>query len=836
MNNDILKSNQRAKNYINNYLLEESEKHEIKVKPWMNLITWYWWSWKTRFIEEVLNEASSIVSRHWKKLIHIQFNPRDFQSTDNIYQHFFETFINSILKEKYNWNLKSSINILLDLLDNSWSNYLKLISKIIHKETLSINDMIEKINKILVTMYKEYIIIVVVDEIDRLEQFDLVNVWKILNLISKLTEKQKIMEEDKNLTCLYSVDLKYLSWFSFWDNWKTSTDFYQYYNKFRNTEYDVYNSSKYDLIQYIFENIKEISYFNFSYIEGISNIQALMASCQSLFLKLEELEIPIVVRDAIYLFDNLKISLEQIWKSLESYFSRTIYSNIFDKKNINYYLTSWGKNNQYIFLYYVYIKSIHQKDFQIINDLDRIYNIYNSYVFSLYEDEKNKQIITDAVNNFIDRYKFKFSEVNFNFENFIKFDYPLIRALISKDNIESRTTAIINEYEKDIIYELCTQNFYKIDNIDNLEKILFLTKESGIFSSRNHFTEIYNIVLNNIKYKAEGKFKFFQNSLEIFKGYISDLNTHSWEEIDNFDTWFIITVLTFLHMFIKDVQFVIFNNNWTPKVNQEDNINTIIDWIIRILQVSDELFKRWTKFRFFYIYFYLRLCRYWIYTYEQKRNKNLKYLISKIFQKVDNSDINQDEYIWDLSQDIRLFEFRKFESELKHVKNNLVKFIKDFLDEIWCNWDKIVELLKICETIIYSLFYSKQTDNKEYDDINSFLNTYIKDKKYKFLLLCNWLVYNFAYEWKSSFRNDFPLLNETYKNIYKELDKNWEINILFDMYYDDVSIYYEDENHYTKNWKLKKLVESKELQPKSLTKKTILNIMDRFYKNDSDIL
>lgn len=834
MSEDILRTNKKAEMYIKNYLLEENNSSEINIKPSMNLISWYWGSWKTRFIDEVLLELRNKDKyKHWKTLIRIQFNPRDFQSTKNIYQHFFEIFIKSIIKEKYDWTLKSNINTLLNLLDNSWSNYLKLVSNLAYKETLSIDDMIEKISKTLMTTYHDYVIVVVIDEIDRVEEKDLVNVWKILNLVSKLIEIQKTAEKDKNLLCLYSVDLKFLSWFSFWNNWTTDTDFYQYYNRFRNTEYDVYNSSKYDLVQYIFEKIEEMSYFDLRDIDGISSSQNLKNSCQYLFSELEDLNMPIVIRDAIYLFDNLKNSLNHVTKELELYFRWTIYSDILNERNINYYLQNRESKNQYIFLDYVYIKSIYQKDFQIINKLDSIYNNNNLYFYSLYDNEEEKHIIEKTAKYFTDKYKFKyrtFSKKDFNFENFIKTDYPLISALIFKDNLDSWINAIINEYEKDILYNLCTHDLYKIDDVNNIEKILFSPRKWTIFSSRNHFTEIHNTLLNNRGYEIEEKIKFFENSVEIFKRYISDLKNHSWEEINNSDTWFIITVLTFFHMFIRDVQSEIFDEYWNWKQWMEKEANIIIDWIAGLIRFCDEQFEKWTKLRLFFLYFYLRLIRYWIYRYEEKNNLILENIFKAILSYYYRN--NKDFHLMntEFSTYSRLIEYNEFKNEMEGANNNLVKYISNFFTLIKCNWHETAEILKIIETIIYAIFYQEKV-NKE-TEIREFINTYIKNKKHKFLLLCNSLVYNFGYEQKSEFRNTFKSLNDVYKTIYNELNLKWSIDELFEKHYEEICVYYEDERHQTKETNLKELVDGKILKWKEFAKKSILHILNNFYNNN----
>ncbi len=831
-NNDKLNFTNKVRDYINYYLMKD-----WILQSGMNFITWYWWSWKTTFIKYILNELKNEDNDYlnWRTLIHIQFNPWNFQSTKNIYQNFFENFLDSLIKEKYDSSLKSYINTLLKLLNSSWNNLLKSISGVINKDLLSVDDIIKKIDISLSTTYKDFVILITIDEIDRVDKNDLINIWKVLNIIKMLIELQrKNKEVQDNIICLYAADSKQLASFRIWDNEeeKPFMNFYQYYNKFPNTRYDVYRESINDMKSYILNQLNGFN--NFKYLK-----EELIKKCNNLQAELEELNQPIVIRNVINTFDNMERSLNMNIDDVALKLNKNIYKDVLAKKEISFYINSRFKSNYEYVFDYIYINSINEKNYFLMNNLDLLYE--EIFWGGINQNDKKSKYIEDKIGEIINKnYRFRYRLDYFdedddvhaknNIMKLLQTNYEVVRAIISKV-VEPWLKIVIDAFEVDVTNSLCIQDLLKIGNIENIEKILFLSRMWNTFLTRNHFTEIHNILLNNRGYEIEEKIKFFENSIEIFKRYILDLKNHPWKEINNSDTWFIITVLTFFHMFIRDVKSEIFDEYWNWKQWKEKESTIIIDWIAGLIRFCDEQFQKWTKLRFFFIYFYLRLIRYWVYRYEEKNS----FILENIFKTIllyyyrDNTDFNL--INTELSTCARVFEHNEFKNEMKGVNNNLVKYISDFFTLVKCNWDEISEILNIIETVIYAIFYEEKVNRES--EIREFIKTYIKNRKYKFLLICNSLVYNFGYEQKSEFRNTFKSLNDVYKIIYNELNLKWGIDELFEKYYDEIHIYYEDEKHQTKEGNLKELVDSKIIKWKEFAKKSILHILDNFYKNDT---
>lgn len=831
-NNDKLNFTNKVRDYINYYLMKD-----WILQSGMNFITWYWWSWKTTFIKYILNELKNEDNDYlnWRTLIHIQFNPWNFQSTKNIYQNFFENFIDSLMKEKYDSSLKSYINTLLKLLNSSWNNLLKSISGVINKDLLSVDDIIKKIDISLSTTYKDFVILITIDEIDRVDKNDLINIWKVLNIIKMLIELQrKNKEVQDNIICLYAADSKQLASFRIWDNEeeKPFMNFYQYYNKFPNTRYDVYRESIDDMKSYILNQLNGFN--NFKYLK-----EELIKKCNNLQAELEELNQPIVIRNAINTFDNMWRTLNMNIDDVALKLNKNIYKDVLAKKEISFYINSRFKSNYEYVFDYIYINSINEKNYFLMNNLDLLYE--EIFWGGINQNDKKSKYIEDKIGEIINKnYRFRYRLDYFdedddvhaknNIMKLLQTNYEVVRAIISKV-VESWIKIVVNSFEIDVANSLCTQDLLKIGNIENIEKILFLPRMWNTLLTRNHFTEIHNILLNNSGYGIEEKIKFFENSVEIFKRYISGLKNHSWEEINNSDTWFITTVLTFFHMFIRDVQSEIFDEYWNWKQWMENEATIITDWIAELIRFCNEQFEKWTKLRFFFLYFYLRLVRYWIYRYEEKNNLILENIFKTILLYYYRNNTDFHLINTEFSACARWIEYNEFKKEMEGANNNLVKYASDFFTLIKCNWNKISEILKIIETIIYAIFYEEKVSRET--EIIEFINTYIKNKKHKFLLLCNSLVYNFDYEQKSEFRNTFKSLNDVYKIIYNELNLKWGIDELFEKYYDEIHIYYEDEKHQTKEGNLKELVDSKKIKWKEFAKKSILHILDNFYKNDT---
>jgi len=83
--------------------------------------------------------------------------------------------------------------------------------KLFNSSTDNIEEILKSINISLQTTYKDYFIVIVIDDIDRVEKTRLLNIGKILNLLKNLTDIQKKEKADSNLICFYSADSNYLN-------------------------------------------------------------------------------------------------------------------------------------------------------------------------------------------------------------------------------------------------------------------------------------------------------------------------------------------------------------------------------------------------------------------------------------------------------------------------------------------------------------------------------------------------------------------------------------------------------------------------------------------------
>ena len=87
--------------------------------------------------------------------------------------------------------------------------------KLFNSPSENVQDILKSINNSLQTTYKDCFVVVVIDDIDRVEKKDLLNIGKILNLLKNLTGIQKEDKDknksDPNLICLYSGDSNYLN-------------------------------------------------------------------------------------------------------------------------------------------------------------------------------------------------------------------------------------------------------------------------------------------------------------------------------------------------------------------------------------------------------------------------------------------------------------------------------------------------------------------------------------------------------------------------------------------------------------------------------------------------
>lgn len=348
---DCLNLSPIIKDYIEYQLLEQDEeKGKYTIKSGMNFITWLWGSGKTFFIEETLKHLKEAKDYLWeRKFIRIDFSPRNLETTASIYSHFLDTFISELLSEKYDPNLKGYKSNLLKIL-GAWTgnNYLDMFFKLFNSPSENVQDILKSINNSLKTTYKDYFVVVVIDDIDRVEKKDLLNIGKILNLLKNLTGIQKEDKDknksDPNLICFYSADSNYLNNFYLWDRQEEKgINFYQYFNKFRDTQIDIYDTTYQNLITFL-----EKSFLKNQDNEETPHDPNL---CNKLFDSLRKKNTPITIRDLLFLKKEILRKFQQNINKTEE--ELKIYNDIISREDCNaYFYSSTNYNN--ICLLYIY--------------------------------------------------------------------------------------------------------------------------------------------------------------------------------------------------------------------------------------------------------------------------------------------------------------------------------------------------------------------------------------------------------------------------------------------------------------------------------------------------
>lgn len=557
---DCLNLSPIIKDYIEYQLLEQDEeKGKYTIKSGMNFITWLWGSGKTFFIEEILNYLNK--DYLWeKKLIRIDFSPRNLETTKSIYSHFLDTFIWELLSKKYDPNLKGYKSNLLRVLGSETGNtYFNLLFKFFNSPSENVQDILESINNSLKTTYKDYFVVIVIDDIDRVEKKDLLNIGKILNLLKNLTSIQK-EDKDKsapNLICLYSADSNYLNNFYLWDRQEEKgINFYQYFNKFRDSQIDVYDATYQSLITFLEYSILEI--------DNKVDIYKIR-ECELLFKSLKEKDIAVTIRDLLFLKKEI---LEKFQQNIDKAQIELVeYSDIIPHEEVSSYFYFWDSWVT-IFLLYLYTKSIYEKDANILLNLDKVIPKRGR---DNDEDEIIKKIKNE--NHFFFRNIDIWGDPNNN--------YYLIKQLITNENnAKSFKDHILNCWIKSTADKIREQDFKNIKNFDNIVKRLFSVQNPLIvkvmeelfyntsdysdvtfsYALENYIQIILEFLKNISKYGREILFqrdKFFDKICEYFLAFTSK----EWfllEKIYNQNSVFPEQWLDTIESFFKEIQS---NNN-----------------------------------------------------------------------------------------------------------------------------------------------------------------------------------------------------------------------------------------------------------------------------------
>ena len=745
---DCLNLSPIIKDYIE-YQLFEQEKGKYNIKSGMNFITWLWGSGKTFFIEETLKylkepkdylgEPKGYLGEPkgylWKrKFIRIDFSPRNLETTASIYSHFLDTFISELLSEKYDPNLKGYKSNLLKIL-GAWTgnNYLDIFLKLFNSPSENVQDILKSINNSLKTTYKDCFVLVVIDDIDRVEKKDLLNIGKILNLLKNLTSIQKEDKDknksDPNLICFYSADSNYLNNFYLWDRQEENAiNFYQYFNKFRDSQIDIYEATYKNLITFLAGSILEMRDNN--------DILEILHLCINLYDSLKEKDITLTIRDLLFLkkeiLGKFQQNIDKAKENLEKY------NDIIPEESINSYFYS-GSNRIDIFSLYLYIKSVYEKETSILSDL----KFYYSKNLSWSEELSPKDL---EVKEIKDKHSFIFTDLNL--ANSWKDKCNLIEKLIRNQN-DSRSFSIyiLDSWRTSILEKLEKPNFDNIDRFPQIVNRLFFPFEHT-YTSSIMYDIIQNISNDRSKDDHWVSSNFSDNYIQIIRKYFSLLWKHNWKDTER-EKWFINATVYFFWTFTDINSSPIVNiqdPDWSLKKERSEKIKGLL----KEIQEKDDI-----VYQFMFLYLILRTHSYS----KQENKKDLEELIESFSPSeiVNNSKIVNNE-----------------EASIL----NLTKKFLEIPSNISCDDKVFIETLSI---LLYDLIHRDWKDLpllKRFWEENSLL------------LLIYSMIYNLqSSTWFLPGEQDEEQ-KECYKKIYQELvrSKWWDITDLIERYKDKILI------------------------------------------------
>lgn len=766
---DCLNLSPIIKDYIEYQLLEQDEeKGKYTIKSGMNFITWLWGSGKTFFIEETLKHLKEPKDYLWeRKFIRIDFSPRNLETTASIYSHFLDTFISELLSEKYAPNLKGYKSNLLKIL-GAWTgnNYLDMFFKLFNSPSENVQDILKSINNSLQTTYKDCFVVVVIDDIDRVEKKDLLNIGKILNLLKNLTSIQK-EDKDKNksnpnLICFYSADSNYLNNFYLWDRQEEKgINFYQYFNKFRDSQIDIYEATYKNLITFLKKSILKI--------KDNKGIQSKLYLCNKLFDSLKEKDIAVTIRDLLFLkkeiLGKFQQNIDKTKENLEKY------NDIIPEENIDPYFYS-ESNRVNIFLLYLYIKSLYEKDSYILPDLD----FYYSDIFTppidttTYEEEKRTEITN--------KYTFIFDDLNLNNLK-DKETYDLIKKwILNQNNPEAFSNYVIDRWISFISEEIRNPDFHKIDKFPQIVYRLFFPLEHRNNSVMNSIIE--DIPNDKIAENPLAFSNFFNNYIEIIKEYLKVLCERDRQNL-NARGEFIANTVQFFWIF-TDIKVHPIGEDWSRKEVRSEKIKTLL----KEIQKNDNI-----VYQFIFLYLILRTHSYSI----EENKKDLKNLVESfsLYEIVNDEDAS----IVNLTKD---------------CFKNLANF----------SWTE-KGLMKTLQILLYNLIHR---DWKNLPLLKWFW------EEYSILLL----IYSMICYLQSPIQffpwNRDKEEHECYKKIYQELmiSKWWDIKDLIEECKDEILIRNGEVNHPREPININFL---RDLEDK-ISIEDISNSLNKFYWTDSN--
>lgn len=743
---DCLNLSPIIKDYIEYQLLEQDEeKGKYTIKSGMNFITWLWGSGKTFFIEETLKHLKEAKDHLWeskdhlwepknylwnRKIIRIGFSARNLETTGSIYSHFLDTFISELLSKKYDPNFKGYKSSLLKIL-GAWTgnNYLDMMFKLFNSSTDNIEDILKSINISLQTTYKDYFIVVVIDDIDRVEKARLLNLGKILNLLKNLTDIQKKENPDPNLICFYSADSNYLNNFYLWDRQEENAiNFYQYFNKFRDTQIDIYDTTYENLITFLANSIIEVK-------DNKGN-QETRYLCKNLCDSLREKDIAVTIRDLFFLkkeiLEKFQQNINKAKKELEKY------NDIISREECDSYFYFWDTRVN-IFLWYLYIKSVYEKDPYILSDL----NFYSSKNVSR---SHNLQSEDARIREIKDKHSFIFKDLNL--DHFWEDKYNLIEKLIHNQNDpKSFSRCIFDSWTASIIEKIKKPNFHKDNKFPEIVNRLFSPLEE------RYGSVMYNITRSIYNSRADDDRKlfrtFFDNYIQIIREYFTLLWEHNWKDTKR-EIWFINATVGFFWTFTDMKSFPIVNiqnPDWSLKKERSEKIKGLFEEI----QKNDNI-----VYQFMFLYLILRTHSYS----KQEDKKDLKELIESfsLYEIVNDEDAS----------------IVNVTKKFLGLPSNDSSDEKIFLETLWI--------------LLYDLIH------REWKDLPLLKRFW---EEHSLLLLIYSMIYNLQASGQFLLWEQDEEQKECYRKIYQELiiSKWWDITNLIEGYKDKILIRCTRENH-----------------------------------------
>lgn len=468
------------------------------------LIEWLRWTWKSTFLKFLIAEFCTQIKD--KKVIYLNYVPRHVEK-NQIDKVFFDLLRDKLLQHKYISKLDDVIGN-IDSYFETDNSVFWFVKKILQKsQSASLEEQISELSKVLQKEYSDCTIVLCIDEIDRLSQEDLYEVWKLLELVCKLQDQTNI--KWKQIYTLLWRNNQYLSEMTF--SWWSTITYAEYFSRFPKYKIDLYTCSLKELSSIIADLTPDSTNIN---IDDIINLLRTNRDIRSFS----------TIRD----FNKIKWNISFHIENIQSFISLEI---------TNKYISVWSifRQEPIFFLLLVFILWIRyfRSDLSLLKLTD-IQRADDNFVLSERERglrdilskitswniDKWYNLIHDLINNYI----------NEDFKDFILQRYlkKIEFDLIDKSNLENLLIKHIyflhnNTLEKrstfdkwisylgEIVVKLTTKKDINIEKykkicLDLIEKISFVDEklsENNMQFSEYHrmcksYSSLLSIIINNL--------------------------------------------------------------------------------------------------------------------------------------------------------------------------------------------------------------------------------------------------------------------------------------------------------------------------------------------------